>query len=73
MRSFVQPRFTVQGFLIFFFGETFPFVFFSQGLFQAYTCVVSNLCGGRVPTWHATFSFVIVHFCGHVANVARRR
>ena len=29
MRSFVQPRFMVQGFHIFlFFGETFSFVFF---------------------------------------------
>ena len=57
----------------FFFGETFSFVDFSQGLFQADMCVVSILRGGRVPSWHATFSFVIVQFCGHVANVARRR
>ena len=61
MRSSVQPRFTVQGFLIFlFFGETFSFVFFSQRLLQADMCVVSNLRGGRVPSWHATFSLVIV-------------
>ena len=60
MRSFIQQRFTVQGFLIFFWGETFSFDFFSQGLLQADICVVSNLRGGRAPSWHATFSFVTV-------------